>query len=188
MWWFPSPGFTAGEYQHIPQQVMYLYYKNSLAPPSMHAHRWDINDELQQQQWLDSSKSTLGTPHPSTCKVTWKRKDLSHAISENTSINLIQMWTGHWREIDTIRAEFTWRFLWYSIILALQVPASLPWLSRQTTDQFKCRCLYCEYQDLVTSHTGGYKNLSSKAASCFVHLLGKWINWLKEIVWKVSSR
>lgn len=55
-------------------------------------------------------------------------------------------------------------------------------------DHFKCNCLYSEYQDLVTSPTAGQKNLINKVASCFVHVLGKWINWLKKTVWKVSSR
>lgn len=40
----------------------------------------------------------------------------------------------------------------------------------------------------MTPPIAGYKNLSSKIASCFVHLLGKCINWLKETAWKVSSR
>lgn len=53
-------------------------------------------------------------------------------------------------------------------------------------DHFKYNCLYCEYQDLVTSPIAGYKNLSSKVTSCFVHLLGKWINWLKETVWNLA--
>lgn len=87
MEWFSSPKFTAGEYEHIPHQMVYLYCKNSAAPPPMHAHSSDSNDEL--QQCLDSSKSTLGTPHLSICIATWGCKNLSHTISENTKINLI---------------------------------------------------------------------------------------------------
>lgn len=188
MGWFPSPGVTAGEYQHIPQQVIYLYYKKRPAPPHMHAHSWDNNDELQQQQWLGSSKSTLDSPHLSSCKAAWKRKDLSHPISKNISINLIQIWTGHQREMDAIREEFTWLFFGIASFLLHKCQLPFPDCQGRLHNHFKCNCLCCEYQDLTTPPIAGYKNLSSKVAPCFVHLLGKCVNWLKETVWKVSSR
>lgn len=116
MGWFPAPGFTPGECQHcvtsLSKWCTCAMWTAWHLLPCLHTGetllRWAATAEMvvHCQGYLRSS--ALGPLHSSTWKVTWERKNLSHPISENASINLIQMWTGHWREMDTIKAQFTW--------------------------------------------------------------------------------